>query len=100
VRLIAGFFIDRDDAVRAVCFATGVLAERVVFTARFAGLPIALFALWAAFAPRFQAGLAQPKAITLLAPLALAFAEIFLTDWESFFAIVVNDHGILTSLPR
>jgi hypothetical protein len=99
VCLIAGFFIDRDGAVRAVCFATGVLAGRVVFTARFAGLPGVLFALWAAFAPRFQAGLTLP-AITFLPPLALRFAEDFLTGWGSFFAIVVNDHGILTSLPR
>jgi hypothetical protein len=89
VRLITGFFIDRDDAVRTICFTTGVLARRVVFTACFAGLPVALFALWAAFAPRFQAGLAQPEAITFLVPLALGFAEDFLTGWESFFAMVV-----------
>jgi hypothetical protein len=98
VRLIAGFFIDQDDAVRAVCFTTGLLAGRVVFTGRFAGLPAALFALWAAFARRFQAGLAPLEAMTFAAPLALGFAN--LTGWESFFAIVVNDHGILTSLPR
>jgi len=98
VRLIAGFFIDRDDAVRAVGFTTGVLAGRIVFTGRFAGLPVALFALCAAFAPRFRAGLAQPEAMTFVAPLALGFAN--LTGWESFFAIVVNDHGILTSLRR
>ena len=90
VRLIACFFINRDDAVRAVCFATGVLAGRVVFTARFAGLPVALFALRAAFAPRFQAGFAQPEAITFLAPLALYFTEAFLTGWESFLAMVVR----------
>jgi len=42
--------MDRDDAVRTVCFATGVLAGRVFFTARFAGLSVALFALWAAHA--------------------------------------------------
>jgi hypothetical protein len=89
VPLIVGFFIDRGDAVRAVCFTTGVLAGRVVFTARFAGLPVALFALWVAFAPRFQAGLTQPEAITFEAPLAWAFAEVLLTDWESIFTIVV-----------
>ncbi len=102
VRLIAGFFIDRDDAVRTVCFATGVLAGRVVFTARFAGLPVALLPLWAAFAPRFQAGLAQPEAITFLAPLALAFAEDFLTGSESFFAMVIlpNLGAILAVCPR
>jgi len=88
VRSIAGFFIDRDDAVRAVCFVTGVLAGRVVFTERFAGLPVAPLALWA-FAPRFQAGLAQP-AITFLPALALGFAEDFLIGWESFFAMVVR----------
>jgi hypothetical protein len=90
VRLIAGFFIDRDDAVRAVCFATGFLAERAVFTARFADLPVVLFTLWEAFALRFQAGLARPESVTFLAPLTLAFAEDFLTDWESFFAMVVR----------
>jgi hypothetical protein len=88
VPLIVGFFIGRGDAVRAVCFTTGVLAGRVVFTARFAGLPVALFALWVAFAPRFQAGLTQPEAITFLASLALYFAEDFLIGWESFFAMV------------
>ena len=89
VPLIAGFFIDRGDAVCAVCFATGVLAGRVLFTARFTGLPVTLFALWAAVAPRCQAGLVRPESITVLAPLALAFAEDFLTGWESFFAMVV-----------
>jgi hypothetical protein len=70
VRLIGGCFIDRDDAVRAVCFITGALVERAVFTARVAGL-------------------AQPEAIAFVAPLALAFAKYFLTGWESFFVMVV-----------
>jgi len=87
--LIAGFFIRRRAAVRAVRFATGVLAGRVVFTARFAGLPVAFFAVRAAVAPRFRVGLAQPEAVTFVAPLALAFVEVFLTDWESIFTIVV-----------
>jgi hypothetical protein len=83
VRLITDFFIDCDDAVRAVCFATGVLARRIVFTARFGILPVALFALWAAFAPRFQAGLAQLGAITFE-------AEDFLTGWESSLPMVIR----------
>jgi hypothetical protein len=53
-------------------------------------LPVALFALRATFAPRFQAGLAQPEAITFVVPLALAFGKDCLTGWESFFAMVVR----------
>jgi len=37
-----------------------------------------------------RAGLARPESITFLAPLTLAFAEDFLTGWESFFAMVVR----------
>ena len=86
--LVAGFFIDRDDAVRAACFVPGALAGRVVFAERLAGLPVTLFALRAAVATCFPAGLAQPETVTFLAPLALAFAEILLTGRKSTFAMV------------
>ena len=65
-----------------------------------ADVPVGLFAPWAAFAPRFEAGPAQPEAITFLAPLAWSFAEDFLTGRESFCAMTVNDHAPLTSLRR
>jgi hypothetical protein len=87
-RLDAGFVIAQDDAVRAACFVPGVLAGRVVFTARLAGLLLTLFALRAVVATCFLAGLAQPRAVTFLARLALALTESRLTGWKSTFAMV------------
>jgi hypothetical protein len=61
-----------------------------VFTARFAGLPVTLFALRAAVAACFPAGLARPEAVIFLALLAFAFAEILLTGWKNTFAMLDN----------
>jgi hypothetical protein len=88
--LITGFFIARVVVVRTACFVPGVLAGRVVLTARFGGLPISLFALRAAVATCVPAGLAQAEAVTFLPPLALAFAEILLMGWKSTFAMSDN----------
>lgn len=88
VRLVAGFFIDRDNSVRVACFVLCVIAVRVIFVARLAGLPVTLLALRATFATCLPGGLARPKAITFLAPLALAFAATLLTGGNDSFAMV------------
>jgi len=85
LRLFAGLFID---AVQAACFASGVLTGQIVFTARFAGLPVTRFALRAAFATCFAVGLTRRETVTFLATLALAFVEILVTGWKRCFAMV------------
>src|SRR5262249_38820825 len=61
-----------------------------VSMARCAGLPATLVALRAAVATCVPAGLRQPEAVTFLAPLASAFAEILLAAGKSTFAMLHN----------